>query len=235
MKILISGGDGKFAKELQIQNSNFELILLSKTEMDITNLSSINNAIDKYKPDVFIHAAALSRPMIVHDTNPDKSIQLNIIGTSNCVLACMQNNIKIVYISTDFVYPGIDGNYKETDPIYPVNKYAWSKLGGECSCMLYENSLILRIAMFVKPFTHDKAFVDSFKSPLWNDEAAKILLRLIELNATGIYNIGGEKKSIYDFVIRENFNILKENKANIKENVPADVSMNLTKLNDILL
>jgi dTDP-4-dehydrorhamnose reductase len=101
--------------------------------------------------------------------------------------------------------------------------------------MLYENSLILRIAMFVKPFPHDKAFVDSFKSPLWNDEAAKILLRLIELNATGIYNIGGEKKSIYDFVIRENFNILKENKANIKENVPTDVSMNLTKLNDILL
>jgi dTDP-4-dehydrorhamnose reductase len=235
MKILVSGGGGKFAKELQLQNSNFELILLSKEEMDITNLSSINDAITKYNPDVFIHAAALSRPMILHDTDPAKSIQLNIIGTSNCVLTCLQYNIKLVYISTDFVYPGIDGNYKETDPIRPVNKYAWSKLGGECSCMLYENSLILRIGMFAKPFPHDKAFVDSFKSPIWNDEAAKITLQLIELGATGIYNIGGEKKSIYDFVIREKNNILKESKDNIKESVPSDISMDLTKLNNILI
>jgi dTDP-4-dehydrorhamnose reductase len=235
MKILISGGNGRFARELIKQNTEHILIPLSKHDMNITDFVSIDNAIKKYTPDIFIHTAALSRPMILHDSDPNTSIQLNIIGTSNCVLTCLQYNIKLVYISTDFVYPGIDGNYKETDPIRPVNKYACSKLGGECSCMLYENSLILRIGMFAKPFPHDKAFVDSFKSPIWNDEAAKITLQLIELGATGIYNIGGEKKSIYDFVIREKNNILKESKDNIKESVPSDISMDLTKLNNILI
>ena len=73
---------------------------------------------------------ALTRPMVLHTENPDLSISTNIIGTSNVVLACMESNVKLVYISTDYVYPGTDGNYKEEDPLLPVNLYAWSKLGG---------------------------------------------------------------------------------------------------------
>ena len=234
MKIVISGGDSRFAKELINQNTVHELIALSKTELDINDINSIDNAINLYNPDVFIHTAALSRPMSLHTTSPNTSIQLNIIGTSNCVLSCMKRNIKFVYISTDFVYPGTNGNYKETDPVFPINKYAWSKLGGECACMLYDNSLILRMAMFDKPFPHTKAFTDSFKSCIWNSDAAKITLQLIESNVNGIYNIGGETKSIYDFVIQENYTIFKESRNNISEFVPSDVSMNLEKLKTII-
>ena len=98
MKILISGGNGRFAKELIKQNTEHVIITLSKDEMDITNLTSIDNAIKKYKPDAFIHTAALSRPMNLHDSNPITSIQLNIIGTSNCTISCIQNNVKFIYI-----------------------------------------------------------------------------------------------------------------------------------------
>ena len=234
MKILISGGDGRFAKELITQNTDHVIIPLSKTNMDVTDLLSIDNAIKKYKPDIFIHTAALSRPMILHDLEPNTSIQLNIIGTSNCVLACIQNNIKFVYISTDFVYPGIAGQYEETDGVYPVNKYAWSKLGGECACMIYDNSLILRMAMLEYPFTHNKAFIDSYKSCIWHSEAARILYKLIDKDATGIYNIGKEKKSIFDFVSTENVNILPMSKNDITELVPSDISMDLTKLNKVI-
>jgi dTDP-4-dehydrorhamnose reductase len=234
MKILISGANGRFAKELINQNSDYSLIPMSKNDMDITDLASVQNAIEKYKPDVFIHAAALSRPMNLHDSNPAASIQLNIIGTSNCIISCIQHNIKFVYISTDFVYPGITGHYKETDGLYPVNKYAWSKLGGECASMMYDNSLILRMAMLEYPFTHDKAFVDQFKSCIWHVDAARLLYKLLAKDAKGIYNIGLERNSIYDFVKQENVNILKEYKSNIAENIPVDVSMNIDKLNSIL-
>lgn len=232
MKILISGGDGRFAKELIRQNTVHTIISLPKTSMDITDLVSISNAIEKYTPDIFIHTAALSRPMNLHDRNPIISIQLNIIGTSNCVMACIQNNIKFVYISTDFVYPGIEGNYKETDGVYPVNKYAWSKLGGECASIMYDNSLIVRMAMLEYPFTHDKAFVDCFKSCIWHHDAAKLLYKLLDVDAKGIYNIGLKRNSIYDFVKQENINILKEYKSNVIENVPIDISMNVDKLNN---
>lgn len=234
MKILISGGDSRFAKELVKQNTKHLIVTLSKEAMDITDLTSVITAIKKYTPDIFIHVAALSRPMKVHDSNPIDSIRLNIIGTSNCVISCIQNNIKFVYISTDFVYPGIDGQYKETDGVYPVNKYAWSKLGGECASMMYDNSLVLRMAMLEYPFTHTKAFVDSFKSCIWHHDAAKILYKLIDKNANGIYNVGMERNSIYDFVKRENVNILEEYKNNISENIPTDISMNIDKTNNTI-
>ena len=234
MKILISGGYGRFAQELIRQNSTHDIIALSKQDMDITDPDSIETAIKKYTPEIFIHAAALSRPMNVHDMNADKSISLNIIGTSNCVNACMKYDIKIVYISTDYVYPGLTGNYLESDGVYPINKYAWSKLGGECAVMMYDNSLILRMAMIEYPFPHLKAFDDSFKSCIWHTDAARSVYQLIEKNAIGIYNVGGSKKSIYNFVCNENVNILPISKNDVNESVPADVSMNVTKLNNTL-
>ncbi len=74
--------------------------------------------------------AGLSRPMKVHEKNIIKSIDLNIIGTTNVTKVCSKLGIKLIYFSTNYVYPGTKGNYKETDPLLPVNNYAWSKLGG---------------------------------------------------------------------------------------------------------
>lgn len=230
MKIIISGGNGRFAKELIKQNTTYEILALSKEEMDITNLESIDSALSKHNPDIFIHAAALSRPMNVHDIYPDKGISLNIIGTSNCVLSCIKHNVKIVYISTDYVYPGEDGNYSELDSLYPVNKYGWSKLGGECAVMMYDNSLILRMAMVEYPFPHQKAFVDLYKSSIWHIDAAKVLYKLIDKGVKGIYNVGEERKSMFDFVFQKDFSILKETKNITLEKTPNDISMNIKKL-----
>ncbi len=55
---------------------------------------------------------------------------------------------------------GDQGNYKETDPVYPVNKYAWSKLGGECAVRMYDKSLIIRTTFGPNVFPYQKAFVD---------------------------------------------------------------------------
>lgn len=234
MRIVISGGDGRFAKELIRQNTEHELYPLPKSEMDITNYDSVDAALTKYKPEIFVHAAALSRPMNIHVNSPDISIQLNIIGTSNCVLACMKKNIPFVYISTDHVYPGTAGNYSEEDGVYPVNKYAWSKLGGECAAMLYNKALILRMGMMEYPFTHNRAFTDSYKSSIWHSDAAKILYKLIEKEVYGIYNLGGERKSVYDFVIQENSTILEASRKTVNEPVPGDISMNIEKLRSVL-
>ena len=81
---------------------------------------------------------------------------------------------------------------------------------------------------------HTKAFVDCFKSCIWHHDAAKILYKLIDVNATGIYNIGLEKNSIYDFVKQKNINILREYKDNISENIPNDISMNIDKLKNTI-
>ena len=92
--------------------------------------------------------------MKIHDTNLSKSIDLNIIGTSNLVKECNFYNIKIIYLSTSYVYPGTKGNYNENDAVKPWNNYSWSKLGGECAVQMYKNSLIVRMCMTEKPFIH---------------------------------------------------------------------------------
>ena len=81
--------------------------------------------------------------MKIHEKNISKSINLNIIGTCKLVNIASKFKIKIIYLSTSYVYPGNKGNYKEDDPLKPWNNYSWSKLGGECAVQMYKNSLIL--------------------------------------------------------------------------------------------
>ena len=232
-KLLISGGNGNFAKEIVKQNTEYEVYAPTRNEMDITDLDAVKETVRNFQPDIFVHPAALTRPMVLHTENPDLSISTNIIGTSNVVLACMESNVKLVYISTDYVYPGTDGNYKEEDPLLPVNLYAWSKLGGECAVKLYENSLILRTCMTQKPFVHTKALVDSNKSLLYIEDAAKMSLELFE--QFGTINLGGDSTNSYDFV-RENegLSLDKIYREQIDEPMAADSTMNLDRLRKTL-
>jgi len=233
--ILISGGHGRFGNWVRYYAliENHKICSPTSKEMDITDFESINSNIVKYKPDVFIHAAALTRPLIVHEDEPYKSIETNIIGTSNVVLACMKHNIKLIYISTDYVYEGTTGNYDEKSPIKPFNNYGWSKLGGECSVKLYENSLILRIAMMNKPILYPKALTDVKRSLLFDEDAAKITLKL--LDNFGTINVGYEPKSIYDFTKEHNPNVGKISLSEVGDiKLPSNTSVNVGKMKKLL-
>ena len=227
-KILISGGNGEFAKQILKHNTQFQIFAPTKKEMDITKFESIIKFIKKKKVNYFIHAAALTKPMSQHDNKIEESIKTNIIGTCNVVIACNLLKIKIIYISTNFVYPGIKGNYKETDYLMPVNSYGWSKLGGECAVKLYKNSLILRICMTEDTYPHKIAYTNYITSFLKKSEAAKIILKLI--NKKGIINIGGEKSSAYNFAKKNNKEIKKgimpRNKNNL---IGYNTSLNISK------
>ena len=170
--------------------------------------------------------------MSVHEKNIIKSIDLNIIGTANVTKACAKKNIKLIYLSTNYVYPGTRGNYNESDPLKPINNYAWSKLGGEASVQLYKNSLILRVCMTEKPFVHKKAFMNAKTSFLYQEEVAKIFFKL--LNKKGVINIGGKSQFIYDFAKKTNKNIQKAYLHKNSKNFPINSSINSSKLKSFL-
>tara|TARA_B100000073_G_scaffold274010_1_gene233896 strand:- start:91 stop:615 length:525 start_codon:yes stop_codon:yes gene_type:complete len=171
--------------------------------------------------------------MSIHEEKISRSISINIIGTSNVVKACEERNIKLIYFSTNYVYPGEKGNYKESDPIFPINNYAISKLGGECAVRLYKNSLILRISMTEKPFVHEFAFNDVEMNFMYHDEFAKILLKLI--NEKGIINVGGKTQTVYNFVKQKQKNIKPiSGRKMINKKFPLKQSMNLSKFQKIL-
>ena len=228
-KILVTGGDGRFANELKKIETKYKFVYLNKRQLDVLKESSILKAINKYKPQAILHLAALSRPMNVHIKKISDSINLNIIGTCNVVNACIRKKIKIIYFSTSYIYPGKKGDYKETDGLHPWNNYGWSKLGGEAAVQMYKNSLIIRACMTERPFLHKEAYVNVKSNFIFQDQFAKIFLKII--NKRGIYNIGGKSQSIYNFA--------KSTKSNVKKKIskgefPLKQNMNIDKLNKIL-
>jgi dTDP-4-dehydrorhamnose reductase len=232
-KIVVTGGSGRFGEHLKKIKSSYKLFFPNKKELDILKLKSIENYLKSKNADIVIHLAGLSRPMDIHNTNIQKSIDLNIIGTANVTKICSKKNIKLIYFSTNYVYPGKKGNYLETDPVLPVNNYAWSKLGGEASVQLYKNSLILRVCMTERPFVHDKAFGNVKTSFIYHDDVAKILFKLI--NKKGILNLGGKAMYIYDFVKKDKKNIKKiylKKEDNFV--MPFNSSINIRRLKKIL-
>ena len=232
-KIVFTGGTGRFGKIFKLVKHKFQITYPSRSELNIENFNSIKSYLSKLKPNYLIHCAGLSRPMEIHEKNISKSIETNIIGTSNIVRACSQKNIKLIYFSTNYIYPGKKGNYSENDPVLPINNYAISKLGGECAVQLYKNSLILRICMTEKPFIHKKAFDDVEMNFMYHEELANNLLKLI--NYKGIINVGGPKRIVYDFAKKTNKNIISMSARKILgKNFPKKQSMNVNKYNKII-
>ena len=231
-KIIVTGGSGRFGNILRNYKTNHRILFPGKKELNILNVKSIEKYLKQKKPDILIHLAGLSRPMKVHEQNISKSIDLNIIGTANITKACEKKNIKLIFFSTNYVYPGISGNYKETDPLLPVNHYAWSKLGAEASVQLYENSLIVRVCMTEKPFVHKKAFANVKTSFAYHDEVVRILFKI--LNQKGILNVGGKSRIIYEFAKKDNKFVKKIYlKKNSNLGMPFDSSINISKLRKI--
>ena len=205
--ILVTGGNGRFAKILKKNNKKLNLYFSTKKECNILNINSIEKIIIKLKPKIIMHCAGLSRPMSIHEKNISKSIDLNIIGTANIVKLCEKYKIKLIYFSTGYVYEGKRGNYLESDPVKPFNNYGLSKLGGECAASMFKNSLILRITMTEKPFNHKKAFTNLKSNFMFHEDLVKILPKLI--NKKGIFNVGGKSQSVYSFAKSKNRQVKK--------------------------
>ena len=238
-KILITGGAGRFAqhiKKICEGDENYKLLLPTKQDMDFRDLENCKRYFEEHKNDFdyVIHSGGLSSPMVRHKKYPTDSIQKNIIGTANVAVICEKYNKKMIYISTNYVYPGIEGNYTEESELKPFNNYGWSKLGGECVVHHYDNALILRVCMNAVPFPHERAFTDVISSHMYADEAAGVTLKL--LDEVGIINVGGKAQSVYDFVVEHEPNV---GKISVNEVIDVEVntnsSMNIEKMEKLLI
>lgn len=227
-KIIVTGGNGRFAQELKKIKSRYKFIFRNKKQLNILSITSIKKNLKYFKPDCILHLAGLSRPMSIHDKEINKSIDLNIIGTSNLVKLCNINKIKLIFFSTSYLYPGKKGNYSEDDALLPWNNYGWSKLGAESAVHMYKNSLIIRACMTEKPFLHKSAFSNVKSNFIFHDNFAKIFIKTI--NKKGVINIGGKSQTIYQFAKKYNKSVKKVKSYG---ELPLKMDMSLKKINKI--
>lgn len=219
----MTGGGGLLGKEIRKLEPN--IISPTHDQLDITNLKSVLAALKKYKPDKILHLAAANKPP-EHETNPEPGLSVNIIGTTNLCLACHSANIKLIYVSTDYVYTGT-GPHKEEEALFPPSRFTWSKLGGECAVRMLKKFLILRVDFGPIPFPWEKVYNDHYVSKLYVNEMALLVLKAAKSNADGVMNLGGERISLEEYARKTVPNIKSIPKPDW---VPRDSSMDITKM-----
>jgi len=274
MKILISGASGLLGSKIaelaeeegnQVFSGYFsqEPIFGQPIRLDLKNKQSISETITDIKPDTIIHSAALTN---VDECEKNKKLaeEINVVGTKSIAEAAKKNNAYLSYISTDYVFDGLKGMYKEEDKTNPVNFYGQSKLNGEKVLEeINEEFLIARTSVIygTRPASGKinfalwlvesleknqeiKVLTDQFISPTLNTNLAKMVLEASERRLSGIYHIAGASRvSRFEFAIElaETFNL---NKSLIKESSvsdmdwvakrPKDSSLDVSKTNNVL-
>lgn len=224
MRYLITGGAGKLGQELQ---KVLHCVAPSHAVMDITKQASVVSVLDAHKPDVVIHCAAYTSPPRC-ETHPDISLATNIGGTLNVATACMDRGIRMVFISTEYVFDGTKGMYSEDDAVFPTNLYAWSKLAGEAIVRHTPNWLIVRCAFTDENFPHAMAPTDQFSSRVTTPEIVDRLLPLLP-DARGVFHIGGKRQSVYDYALSLGASPMKGSYKEFPTAVPPDASLDTHK------
>jgi len=231
-KIIFTGGSGLLGSEFRKIRPDIDYPWWE--DFNVTKLDQMRQYVRSNGCDVLVHAAAFTSPPLI-DKDPLQAIEVNIIGTSNVVKLCMEFNLRLIYICTDYVFKGDKGNYKEDDPVYPVNKYAWSKLGGECAVRMYDRSLVIRTTFGPNVFPYQKAFVDQWTSRQGVSVIAGKISRLIDMDITGTIHVGGERRTVFEFA--KSLDATEEiGELSIKDvtfAVPVDTSLNCGKYNEL--
>ena len=219
MKIIITGKKGLLSSELQ--NIDLNLIGLSSKNYDISKQSIIKK-LNNINPDIIIHSGAITDSFVV-DQNPSLAINTNIIGTAHIANYCIKYNKRLVFISTDYIYSGVKGDYKESDEILPYNNYAWTKLAGECSVRLVFNHLIIRTSFGSNTFPYSQAWTNQIVSKDYVNIIAPMILKAAKSNVIGVLNIGTSPKTMFEYASKQN-TVLP-----IKKEQPTNFSLNLER------
>ena len=231
-KIIFTGGSGLLGSEFRKIRPDIDYPW--REDFNVTKLDQMRQYVRSNGCDVLVHAAAFTSPPLI-DKDPLQAIEVNIIGTSNVVKLCMEFNLRLIYICTDYVFKGDKGNYKEDDPVYPVNKYAWSKLGGECAVRMYDKSLIIRTTFSPSVFPFARGFVDQWTSRQSVSVIAEKVSGLIDMDITGTIHVGGERRTVFEFAksLDQSKEIGKLSIKDVSFAVPVDTSLNCDKYNEL--
>lgn len=226
-KILVTGSNGLLGQKITEQvlaDQGVNLIATNRgsnkypikegyvyEQMDILDREQVEAVLEKYKPDALIHTAAMTNVDMCHQQN-ESCWDLNVKATAFLVSLSEKLGIHFIYVSTDFVYDGLNGPYKEDDEPKPVSFYGESKLEGErVAQQMKGNWAIVRTILvygILKDMSRSNIVLwakgalekglpinvvnDQWRMPTLAEDLAKACLLMVEQQAKGIYHISGK-------------------------------------------
>jgi dTDP-4-dehydrorhamnose reductase len=228
--ILLTGGTGRLGRELIRLLPG--LIAPPHNELDIVQPQTIQAALDRYAPQVLVHTAAYT-DVGGAERDPATCWQVNVVGTRYLVSAVRERGGRLVYISTDYVFYGDRGLYKEEDPVGPVrNYYALSKLVAEAIVRLVPNHLVIRTSFRPRDWPYPIAFQDVYTSQDYVDiiapEIALAIARCHDIPYQTLH-IATERKSVYALAKRRKPDVQAGSKQRASVALPDDITLDTTR------
>jgi len=235
-KLIITGASGLLgSKIVALAIEDYEVTPLHNTKqlfpkslkLDITDQKQLFNLLNKLKPDIAIHTASETN-VDKCETQKEQAWKTNVEGTRNIALACSKAGTKLIYISTDYVFDGEKGNYKEEDEPNPINYYGATKLEGEKQIISHcTNYSTLRTSVLYGWHPWKKNFAtwvitslkqekeitvveDHYNTPTLADNLAEIIMETIQEDLHGLHHASGTQRiSRYEFAkrIAETYNL----------------------------
>ena len=210
MRIIVTGARGQLGYDCvrELKERGFtDVVPCDIDELDITDKEAVDRFINKNKPDVIMHNAAYTA-VDKAEENKELAYRVNVLGTKNLAEAAEMVNSKMVYISTDYVFPGSNVKFYEVnDKTGPVNEYGLSKLHGEEVAKACSKLFIVRISWvfgvngnnFVKTMlklgeNHKELTIvnDQIGSPTYTRDLSKLLCDMIVTDKYGTYHATNE-------------------------------------------
>ncbi|WP_418512673.1 dTDP-4-dehydrorhamnose reductase [Corallibacter sp.] len=221
LNVLITGSNGQLAtciKDLERQHPNLSFIYTNSSQLDLTNQEAINLFFETNKIDWCINCAAYTA-VDKAETDTEKAFKVNEQGPKHLALACNNHNVKLIHVSTDFVFDGSKSSpYNEEDQTKPLGVYGTSKLQGELAIKdimnaffivrtswLYSehgNNFMKTMLRLAKTNKELNIVADQVGTPTYAKDLAGALLRIITSNSNkyGVYHYSNEGvTSWYDF------------------------------------
>jgi dTDP-4-dehydrorhamnose reductase len=228
-KILITGANGFLGQFLvrDLWQKGYEVIATGKGEnrlpftyterftydtLDIGKSASVHSVFDKHKPNLVIHAAAITQ---VDDAerNTELAEQINVQGTAEVLVDAETYAEYILFISTDFVFDGNKGMYEEEDDLQPLSFYGFTKMQAEAimstaeipysivrTCLVYgkplsgaRSNIIQWVSGKLQANEAIKVVNDQVRTPTYVEDLSKAIVQLVEQRLTGIYHISGKE------------------------------------------
>lgn len=224
MKAIILG-DGLLGGYLR-EKTQWDSISRKKDGVNFSNLDSYSSKLESY--DVIINCIANTN---TYSKDKDAHWSVNYEGVANLIDFCNATDKKIIHISTDYLYSFSEEDATEDDvPVHSRNWYGYTKLLGEGYVLLRsKNYLIIRTTQKKNPFPFNKAYTNQIGNFDYVDTIGDLIISLIEKGASGIYNVGTEKKSMFELAKITNPEV-EPTEDLFDPTTPTNTSMDISKM-----
>lgn len=233
-RILITGGSGCLGSELKKLLPG--MIAPSEDEVDILAPKMIAAAMRRFRPEVVVHAAAYTD---VEGAETDRRTcwRVNVEGTGNMARTVAEHDAFLVHISTDYVFEGTTGGYKEDDPPGPTcNYYALTKLVAEPLARMCPQHLVIRTSFRPHQWPYPVAFTDVCTSQDYVDviapDIALVIRRCREVPYRTLH-VATERKSAYELAKRRRGNVRPGSKEGLPVRLPDDISIDVSRWTEL--